>query len=314
MQISKKTLIIAALAVVPAGYGLAQSGSDPAPVFALEGQVAEVFGTQFVLDTDDGRLLVVPAQALEAGQQLAAGDHLVVIGERSGDEVNATAINRADGTVVLEGSVPVAQTPPQPAQTVVEATPVHWSVEDAAAWLSEMGFTRIELDDVEDRYYEFEVRDADGREIDIDIAFDGTVLDIDVDDDRRARTVDLIAILPVEVQEAIRARGIVEIIEFEREGGRYEVEGFTSEGRKIEVEFSASNLASVVSVAPNGVAAPATVDLDAISASVSAAGYTVEHIERDDGRVRVRAVNPRGELVRLDVDFEGQIYREVLVR
>ena len=205
-------------------------------------------------------------------------------------------------------SFALAQAPASP------ETATQWSADQAAAHLTELGFTRVTLDDTEGNHYEFEAFDADGRDIDIDVGFDGTILSFDVDDDERATNADLIPLLPQAVQDAIAVRGITDVTEYNQGRSRYTIEGYTAEGREIEVEFSIDNTADTVSVDDGRGPAPQDVDLEAAVNAVEASGYQVSDVERRPNHLELRATNPEGEEVRLHTDFSGAVYRELLVR
>ena len=211
--------------------------------------------------------------------------------------------------VTTSAGFAIAQTPATPEQASGQ-----WTVEQATQFLTDFGFTRVTLDDVENSHYEFEVVDADGREIDIEIGFDGTVRQFDVDDDRRSSTVDLMPLLPQAIQDAAAVRGIAEVTEFDAGRTRYSIEGYTSEGREIEVEFAADSTAATVSVDDGRGPAPDTVDVDAAQSAVEASGYQVTEVERRPNHLEMLATNPEGEQVRLHTDFDGAVYRELLVR
>lgn len=117
-----------------------------------------------------------------------------------------------------------------------------WSAEQAQAFLTDHGFTRIELEDTERDHYEFEAIDADGREIEIEIGFDGTVISFDVDDDRSAANADLMALLPQEIQDALARYEFAEVTEYERGSRSHEIEGFGADGQRVEVRLSLDDL------------------------------------------------------------------------
>ncbi len=188
----------------------------------------------------------------------------------------------------------------------------------AVALLESWGFERIRLDDVEDRHFEFDVVDADGRAIEIEIAFDGTLRAFDVDGDRQATSVDLRTLLPAGVQDVLTERGIVDVHDFEAGPRHFEVEGYTAEGREIEVEIRNDDRVGTISVEdsrpmPGGGPAGAP-DQTAIVEAVEASGFAVRSFEQKGRHIEVSATNPEGENVILHVDFAGEIYREVLDR
>ena len=189
-----------------------------------------------------------------------------------------------------------------------------WSADDVASHLGELGFTRVTLDETGRAHYEFDAIDADGREIEVEFGFDGVLRKFDVDDDRRAETVDLLSILPQDVQDAAASRGFSEVTEYEAGPRHYKLEGYSSDGRELEIEFSADNVAGTVSVDDGRGPVPTEIDLQAVTTAVEGAGYTVSEIEQKPRHIEMLATNPEGENVRLHTDFEGAVYREILVR
>lgn len=99
-----------------------------------------------------------------------------------------------------------------------------------------------QLEDTERDHYEFEAIDADGREIEIEIGFDGTVISFDVDDDRSAANADLMALLPQDLQDALAQYQFAEVTEYERGSRSHEIEGFGADGQRVEVRLSLDDL------------------------------------------------------------------------
>lgn len=117
------------------------------------------------------------------------------------------------------------------------AQPSALSQQQLTDHLATIGFSDIRFDEVDDGRYEFEVRDADGRRIDIELWPDATIHSLDVDDDRRASTVNLATLLPASLQQAIADLGIVDLMEFDTNSRHYEIEGYDAQGRKIEIDI-----------------------------------------------------------------------------
>lgn len=195
------------------------------------------------------------------------------------------------------------------AQQAAPAPGAAWTVQEAIAHLGELGLTNITLDETEERHYEFDARDSDGREVDIEIGFDGTIRQFDVDDDRRADTADLMMLLPEDARQAAASRGIVEVTEYDRGARQFSIEGYGEDGREIEVEFAVNAPAGAA-----GGSAGTDVDIEAATSAVEAAGYSVREVEREPRHLEMLATNPEGENVRLHTDFAGAVNREILVR
>lgn len=122
------------------------------------------------------------------------------------------------------------------AGTALALTPL-LSQEQIAEHLATLGFSDIRFDEIDDGRYEFEVRDADGRRVDIELWPDTTIHSLDVDDDRRATTVNLATLLPEPLQQAIADLGIIDLMEFDTNSRHYEIEGYDAQGRKIEIDI-----------------------------------------------------------------------------
>lgn len=139
-------------------------------------------------------------------------------------------------------TVPAGHALAQAPEANQESAAGQWSPEQAEAFLADHGFTRIELEDTERDHYEFDALDADGREIDIEIGFDGTVISFDVDDDQRATNADLMALLPQDLQDALAQYDFAEITEYDRGSRNHRIEGYTNDGRETEVALSLEDL------------------------------------------------------------------------
>lgn len=119
--------------------------------------------------------------------------------------------------------------------TAMAQAPAQLDEAAATRQLTDWGFTEIRLDDRERDHFEFEARDADGRRVDIDLGFNGTVLQLDVDGDARASNANLASMLPEAVQAAATANGIIDVQEFDTNRTDYSLEGFDAQNRKIEI-------------------------------------------------------------------------------
>ncbi|SDG12800.1 PepSY domain-containing protein [Pelagibacterium luteolum] len=307
MKLSRNVLALAALALVPTGYALAQTPMGSVSGTVLEGEVSDVFGTRFILEDENGRVLVDPASPYDAAA-LESGDRVVVTGEETADGFVAHSITLADGTVILSAAAAAADVP------TMAAPGAEMTVEEATAYLDGLGlFTEIRFDERDDGRYAFDVVDTDGRSVDIELNLDGAIHEIDVDDDRPSTNVNLATLLPETLQTAISDRGIVDLIDFDIDDRHYEIEGYDASGRKIEIEIGFDQRTGSVAVQTDR-PTPSDVDIDAVTAQVEAAGYAVTSSERKPRHIEMIATSPEGSEVRLHVDFEGQVYRETLVR
>ncbi|WP_052715961.1 hypothetical protein [Devosia chinhatensis] len=243
MSLSKITLVAAALLAAPAGLALAQVPLDSLSSTVIEGRVGEVFGNRFILEDGEGRVLVEAQGELPAGAAIGTGDALVIVGTDTPNGFLASAITRQDGTEVLSAPRPAANpapvvapaTPAAPVPAAAAAAPLDEA--GARAAIEAMGFSDLRLDDRGRNHFEFKGRDADGRALEIEIALDGTLRKLDVDDDVRASSVDLLALLPDNVASAARAAGLVDLHDYEAGPRHFKLEGYTEAGHDFEIEF-----------------------------------------------------------------------------
>lgn len=191
----------------------------------------------------------------------------------------------------------LAQTPTQPAANLDPAA--------ATQQLTDWGFVDIRFDERDGGHYEFVARTANGHELEIELALDGRLLKLDLEDGGNVRGVGLVDLLPTEVQAVLAERGIVDVKEFDAGRSAWQVEGYTAEGREIEIEIAFVGASQE----------PAGADLAAVVEAVESAGYSVDGEPLVRGRhVEVLATNPEGEAVTLHTDLNGIVYRELLRR
>ena len=284
----------------------------------IQGEVSDVFGNRFVLDDGTGRVLVETGP--ERGQEydIRAGERLTVYGEPDGDGFDAFRIVREDGSEIevrsADGPPPWANAERRPASDGAPAG--QEDVRQIVSMLEAAGLTDVRLDERKGRHYEFETRDADGREVDVDVFFDGQIKKIDVESDRAATTVDLTTFLPEVIRAAVAERGIVDLREYDVKRNHVEVEGHDTQGREIEMEIAADGRILKVEIDDDKVRAPQpSVDESTLRTAVEAGGYAWGgDIERKPRHFEVSAVNPEGETVMLHVDLNGEIYKEQLRR
>jgi hypothetical protein len=284
----------------------------------IQGEVSDVFGNRFVLDDGTGRVLV--EMGPERGQEydIRAGERLTVFGEPDGDGFDAFRIVREDGSEIevrsADGPPPWGNAERRPASDGAPAG--QEDVQQIVSMLEAAGLTDVRLDERKGRHYEFETRDADGREVDIDVFFDGQIKKIDVESDRAAPTVDLTTFLPEAIRAAVAERGIVDLREYDVKRNHAEVDGYDAEGREIEMEIAADGRILKVEIDDDQVRAPQpSVDESTLRTAVEAGGYAWGgDVERKPRHFEVSAVNPEGETVMLHVDLNGEIYKEQLRR
>lgn len=240
MRLSRLTLIAAALLAAPAGLALAQVPLDTLSSNVIEGRVGEVFGNRFILEDDNGRVLVEAQGELPAGTVIGTGDTLVIIGTDTPNGFLASAISRDDGTELLAAPRPTDMPAPAaaPAAPGTPAPTANLDEAGAKAAVEAMGFSEVRLDERGRNHFEFKGRDADGRQVEVELARDGSLRKLDVDDDARARSVDLLALLPDDLATAARAAGMIDLHDYEAGPRHHKLEGFTEAGHEFEIEFA----------------------------------------------------------------------------
>lgn len=178
----------------------------------------------------------------------------------------------------------------------------------------EAGMVALDEYEATSRHFKLDGYTADGHDLELEFALNGTLRKLDLDNDAAPGAVSVVSLLPAGVQAAIAERGIATVREFETGPRHYKVEGFTEVGREIEIEIGFDDRLGAISVDDGRNAMPQNYDEAALVASVEAAGYQIDRVEPKPRHVEVDAINPEGENVRLHVDFSGEVYRERLVR
>lgn len=288
----------------------------------IEGEVSDVFGNRFVLDDGTGRVLVEAGP--ERGQEydIRAGERLTVYGQPDGDGFDAVRIVREDGSEIevrgADGPPPWANAERGPERRPApEGGPAGQDeIRQISSMLEAAGLTDIRLDERKGRHYEFETRDADGRQVDVDVFFDGQIKKIDVESDQSATTVDLTSLLPEVMRAAVAERGIVDLREYDVKRNHAEVDGYDAQGSEIEMEIAIDGRILKVEIDDDDDRSPRpSVDEGALRTAVEAGGYEWSgNVERKPRHFEVSAVNPEGETVMLHVDLNGEIYKEQLQR
>lgn len=346
------TRLLAALALVsvPAlAAAQVEIGSlDPEGGLSIEGRVTDVFGNKFVLEDETGRVLVETGPDWFHTVTVEPGETLTVVGEPDGNGFAAFSIVRQDGSRIevrdADGPAPWAGGPrgrdgeragrpgerraergddrgPRGERAASERDEAGQSAgiadeQAARTALEAFGFTDIRLDERGRRHFEFDVRDADGRLVELKIDFDGVVTELEVEDERPAAAADFSLLFPEPVRQALERDGVVDIREFERERRHYEVEGLNRDGQRVEMDIRFDGQVTKIEVkgARNAEMRPAPSE-DALRQAVEAGGYRwIGGVEQKPRHHEVVAENPYGETVELHVDFGGEIYKERLRR
>lgn len=317
----------------------------------IEGTVADVFGNKFVLEDETGRVLVETGPSWFHNIAVTQGERLTIVGEPDGDGFDAYRITRQDGTEIVvrdpNGPPPWAGGPrangddrraerherrderrvereERREERRAERGPrgenraeMRAESEQAArAALEGFGFTDIELDERGPRHFEFDARDADGRQVEIRIDAEGVVTKLEVETERPAVQADFAQLLPEPIRQALARDNVTDIREFERERRHYEVEGFNADGQEVEMDIRLDGQVTKVEIkgtrSAASVPAPSEAQLRQV---VEAGGYQwVGNVQAKPRHHEVIAVNSYGETVELHVDFGGEIYKERLQR
>jgi hypothetical protein len=280
---------LTALAVV-----LALAGPAAAQETHLSGTVAEVFGSQIVLATPEGRILVTLPEDVAAP---TPGTRITVEGERAGQRLTATVL-REEGLArpgsAGDGMANAANLPP----ALAALNPVET-------------FSRREFGPrgAEDKYY---LRLADGRWLKAKVR-GGQLAEVKGEAGVPATLAS--AMLPAAVTAEPRAAEITQIIEIELENkdGWIKFEGNTARGDRIKLEFESSGrLISLDRKSDNRRSLSDAAARDRLS-NLRYADVAILH--RTGRHVEAIATNPYGERVVVRLNDRGAVDREwVLTR
>lgn len=249
MSISRITLIAATILSAPVGLALAQVPLEGLSSTVIEGRVGEVFGNRFILEDESGRVLVEAQGELPDGVVIGTGDQLVIVGSDTPNGFLANAISREDGTELLgaprpqspaatPAGAPALPAPAMPAPTNGPAQGAALDEAGALAAVEAMGFADARIKERGRDHFEYEALDADGRQVDVEIRLDGTLRKLDVDDDARSGSVDLLALVPSEIGNWAKEAGMVELDEYEATSRHFKLDGYTADGHGFELEFA----------------------------------------------------------------------------
>jgi hypothetical protein len=245
----------------------------------LSGTVAEIFGTQVVLTTPEGRLLVTLPEGIAIP---APGTRLDLTGTRTGDTFAAATVTQVPGATPEEAMLP--------------------------APLRGLGLTDIRTrPDDDDETYIF-ARSATGwlraearGDRLLEVQADGTGLPPSL----------IEAMLPATVRAEPRLAEIVRLTEIDLDDdGEISVEGVAADGMRIEIEFSRDGALRDFERERD--------DRRSLSEGeardrLAALGYTdLGFVERGGRHVTVLATNPHGETVEVRLDDQGRVERERL--
>lgn len=251
----------------------------------VTGTVAEVFGTQIVLATPEGRLLVtLPEDAATA----APGTRLDLTGTRTGQTFTATAARVSAG--------PAAD----PAEGMLPAP------------LRGLGLTDIRIRPDNDGDTHIYARHATGwlraearGDRLSEVQADGAGLPQSLVD----------TMLPAAARAEPRLADITRLTEIDldddgKDGGKIEVEGHAADGMRVEIEFSRDGRLRDYERDRDD---RRSLTVARARERLVALGYTdVGYIERGGRHVTALAVNPHGDTVEVRLDDQGRVERERL--
>lgn len=247
----------------------------------LSGTVAEVFGTQVVLATPEGRILV---QLPDGAAAPAAGARLDLTGTRNGDIFTAST-----ATAAAAPAADAAELRLPPALRGLGLTDVRIRPDDD-------GETYIHAR-TESGWIRAETRGDTLREVQAD----GAGLPQAV----------IAAMLPDSVRAEPRLAEIVRMTEIDLDNdGEISVEGFAADGMRIEMEFGRNGALRDYERERDDRRSMAEQDA---RDRLAALGYTqIGFLERGGRHVTATAVNPHGETVEVRLDEQGRVDRERL--
>ncbi|WP_157018887.1 hypothetical protein [Mesorhizobium xinjiangense] len=183
----------------------------------VTGEVSQVFGDRFVLQTGSGDLLVT---APPGAPQVQAGQRLTVTGERNGDQMLAEHI-QTDGASQQETGAATASDAELPAA------------------LRGLGLEIVGSRDWPYGKREFLTRLADGTRIEIEVDRDGHVREIEAEGRRAVMpTTFLERVMPDSIARHPQLQNLSGLRKIEiSDDGEVEIEGFSASGGEIEAEF-----------------------------------------------------------------------------
>lgn len=246
----------------------------------VAGTVAEVFGSQIVLATPEGRLLVtLPEDAATP----ALGTRLELTGTRSGETFIATAAN-------------VGASPADPAEGMLPAP------------LRGLGLTDVRTRRDDDGEIYIYARSSTGW-LRAEARGD-RLLDVQADGAGLPRSL-IDAMLPAAARAEPRLADIVRLTEIDLDDdGAIEVEGYADDGMRVEIELSRNGALRGYERERDD---RRSLSEAAARERLTALGYTdLGIVERGGRHVTAIAVNPYGDRVEVRLDDRGRVERERL--
>ena len=289
----------------------------------ITGEVSEVFGNEFVLSDDSGRVLVETGPSWYRSYDFTVGERLTVIGEPDDDnEFEAYSIQRENGETIRIREAD--QRPPWAGERErSERRPVDDRVtNDVVKRFEDAGFTNIRFEEADGAHLEFEARSTDGRSVDIETTRDGRLHKLDVDDGEIELSA-LSGLLPNAVFERLRSENYERIEEIEMKRRHVEIEGTRPDGTSADLRFELGDPrrgegARADDRGPRDGERPdeRRGDLGDLQQTIRNAGFRLEDGEAAKLRAggSVKAVNPYQEEVTLGLDADGRIVSEQVVR
>ena len=255
----------------------------------LSGTVTELFGSQMILATPEGRILVALP---EGAARPAVGAQVSVSGTRNGETFAASALS------ATTGAAPVPT--PAPAASAAEAA--------LPGALRGLGLRDIRIrndDDDGERY--IHARLPEGGHIRVEARGD-RIEEIQSDSTGLPQAL-IEMLLPAAIRADARLAEVARVTEIEFEDdGEISVEGYARDGMRVELEFARDGRLLKYEMERDdrrSMAEPAARE------QLAALGYQDIGVVRRGGRhVDAVARNPYGEWVEVRLDEQGRVSRE----
>ncbi|WP_199520103.1 hypothetical protein [Fulvimarina endophytica] len=295
----------------------------------IRGEVTDVFGNEFVLADDSGRVLVETGPSWYRSYDFKVGETLTVTGEPDDDnEFDAYTIERPGGeTITIRER---GQRPPWAGgRDRAERRDVdRKTVDEVVQRFEGDGFTSVRFEESDGPYLEFKAQSADGKAVEFETRRNGRLHKIDIDDGEIALSA-FQTVLSADVLEKLRAENLERIEELEIGRRGIEVEGYRTDGSKVDLRLATDERRGERHKERKGERHDERHDgrkgdrdeerqgrAEGLERMIEEAGYRLDEGETANLRAggTVRAENPFDETVVLRIDGNGDIASERVVR
>lgn len=253
------------------------------------GRVVEIFGSQFVLESQGTRFLIQPDT--DTGELPKVGDRITVTGEREGSTLRADQIETM-AALASAGGEGEAELPQQLQGLALG---------DVSIRTERDGDTKISAKLPNGDWIRAETNEAGGLE--------------EIETNRNgALTAELLSrILPESLLQSPRFQEIDRVQEIEIDKRKYEVEGFSADGARIEIKADLDGRLIEFEMKRDDDDRVALSE-EAARASLEKLGYTdFGWVEAKKKHVHLEARNSFGERVEVHVNANGQVTKERLL-